>query len=338
MLTAMKAIPLASAFAVAACTVALLAGCAVTPSKPSEFALVQYPDAGFGGLYAQTAGATKSIDMEMYELSDRTEESDLIAAAKRGVAVRILLDSAYEEKQYNTSAFDRLEKGGVQARWADPGTIFHTKLTVFDGATADISSANLTSQYYATTRDATIVDTYPVHVSAIEKTFEGDWNGDSPGSDTVGAPGLVWSPNAESTMVGRIDNAGTSIDFTSEELSDGYVVEALVEAARRGVRCRIAMVDSPNWTKAFSEVSAAGCKVHVVANTPTGFYIHEKLLLTDAGTTDAAVMIGSQNASFSSLVQNRELSVVLTAQQAPDVVAAATATFQKDFSTAHAWR
>ena len=225
----------------------------------------------------------------------------------------------------------------VQVRWANPEAIFHAKFTVFDATTADISTANLTSEYYATTRDATVVDTYPVHVNAIEKTFDGDWDGQSPGNDTVGAPGLLWSPDAESTMVGRIDNAGVSIDFTSEELSDRYIVDALVEAAKRGVRCRIAMVDQADWHEAFAEVSAAGCQVHVVQNTPSGFYIHEKLLLTDAGTRDAAILIGSQNASFSSLVRNRELSVILTAKQAPSVVAAATATFNKDFATAKPW-
>ena len=329
------------AFAIPAAVLVLLAlaGCTpVPPSSPYDFALVQYPDAGFGGLYDQTKAAQKTIDMEMYELSDATEEKALIAAAARGVVVRVLLDSAYEERQYNQPAYDELTAGHVQVRWGSPEVIFHIKTTVFDDTAADISSANLTSQYYATTRDATLIDTYPVHVSAIEKTFQSDWDGGSPSADTTNAPGLVWSPGAESTFVGQIDNAPTSIDFTSEELSDDYIVEALVKAAQRGIRCRIAMVDQSDWHPAFEQVTAAGCQVHVVPNTQSGFYIHEKLLVTDVGTKDAVLTLGSQNASYSSLARNRELSVTLTGAQAPDVLSAAETTFDKDFATAKPWK
>jgi cardiolipin synthase len=333
----MRAHTIAAALVAVAFVLAATGCAAVAPSTPSEFALVQYPDAGFGGLYAQTAAAKKSIDMEMYELSDQTEEAALVRAAHRGITVRVLLDSAYEEKQYNQPAYSILARGGVQVRWGDPGVIFHIKTTVFDDTTADISSANVTSVYYATTRDATVVDTYPVHVEAIEKTFDSDWGGGSPDADTSTAPGLVWSPGAESTMISQIDNASTSIDFTSEELSDTDVVGALVAAARHGIRCRIAMVDQEEWHQAFAEVTAAGCQVHVVPNVTNGFYIHEKLLLTDIGTTDAAMMLGSQNASYASLARNRELSIVLTGAQAPSVLAEAETTFNKDFATAKAW-
>lgn len=323
--------------ALAVVLVAVLAGCAVTPSTPSEFALVQYPAAGFGGLYAQTAAARTSIDMEMYELSDDQEIAALVAAKRRGVTVRVLLDSAFENKASNGPAFDALKAGGVAVRWATNATIFHIKLIVFDGDTADISSANLTPQYYSTTRDATVIDTYPVQVSAIESTFDHDWSGNDPASDETGAPGLVWSPGAESTMVNWIESAKSSVDFTSEELSDPYVYQALAADAERGIRCRIVMMDDDEWAKAFGAVTSAGCVVHVLPETKTGLYLHEKLVLLDAGTTNSAILIGSQNASYSSLAFNRELSIELTGRQAPSVVDSVTRTFDADFAAAKLW-
>jgi hypothetical protein len=51
------------------------------------------PQAGVGPIYQLINGARGSIDLTMYELVDQTAESDLAAAAKRGVDVRVILDS-----------------------------------------------------------------------------------------------------------------------------------------------------------------------------------------------------------------------------------------------------
>jgi cardiolipin synthase len=326
-----------SVAALAALVVLTLAGCAVRPSTPSEFSLVQYPAAGFGGVYAQTADATKSIDMEIYELEDRTEEQALIAAHKRGVVVRVLLNAAYEARTTNEPTAAVLRAGGVAVRFGRSSTIFHIKTTTFDATTSDISTANFTPQFYATTRDATIVDTYPVQVAAIEKTFDNDWAGDNPATDEANAPGLLWSPGAEQAMINEISSARTSVQFTSEELSDPYIYRALAADAQRGVRCQVVMMDDPDWAKGFGQVTAAGCNVHVLPQTDTGLYMHEKLILIDAGNPNASVMIGSQNASYSSLAFNRELSIVLTAKQAPAVIGAIGRTFAADFATAKHW-
>jgi phosphatidylserine/phosphatidylglycerophosphate/cardiolipin synthase-like enzyme len=323
--------------ALALVVVLALAGCAVTPSTPSEFTLVQYPSAGFDGFYAQTAAATTSIDMEMYELDDPREERALVAAHHRGVVVRVLLDSAYELRTANQSASSLLRAGGVQVRFGVSSTIFHIKTTTFDDRTSDISTANLTPQYYGTTRDAEIVDRYPVQVSAIEKTFDADWAGRDPATDETTAPGLVWSPDAEQAMITQIDSATTSVEFTSEELSDPYISRALATVAQRGVRCEIVMMDDPQWAKAFGQVTSAGCRVRVLPETPTGLYMHEKLVLVDAGTSHASAMIGSQNASYASLAFNRELSIVLTRAQAPAILAAVSRTFDSDFALASPW-
>ena len=159
---------------------------------------MQYPSAGFGGFYAQISAAKRSIDMEMYELSDPVAEQDLVRAASRGVAVRVLLDRDYSGSYVNAAAYAYLHSHGVQVRWAPAHYIFHIKATTFDDRTSDVSTANLTANYYATTRDAEVIDSDPAQVRAIEKTFVNDWAvapGGAPRGQTVQAPGLIWSPN-----------------------------------------------------------------------------------------------------------------------------------------------
>ncbi len=316
----------------------------------SYYRLVQYPgpassDYGFAGIHTQTASAKRSIDMEMYELTDTAEENDLAAAARRGVTVRVLLDRDFSGGTVNGPAYAYLHSHGVAVRWAPAGYIFHIKATTFDRRIADVSTANLTSKYYAGTRDATIVDTNPAQVSAIEATFVRDWGaapGGTPGSQTVQAGGLVWSPKtgtgtAEDAMVAEIQAAKSTVFFTSEELSDAAVYEALAADARRGVHCRIVMTASSEWTAGFTAAEQGGCQVHVFPISSASLYIHEKIVLDDAGSAGSSLLIGSQNAGDYSLTRNRELSLLLTNRTAHAVIASVASTFDRDFAKAGAW-
>jgi phosphatidylserine/phosphatidylglycerophosphate/cardiolipin synthase-like enzyme len=139
-------------------------------------------------------------------------------------------------------------------------------------------------------------------------------------------------------MVDLIHSARKSIRFTSEELGDPYIYHALADDAARGVRCEIVMMDDPSWTKAFTAVTASGCQLHVLADTTTGLYMHEKLIVVDAGTKRATMLLGSQNASYSSLAFNRELSLELTEKESPKILGQVTAQFGSDFALAKQWR
>jgi len=311
------------------------------------YRLVQYPGAGFGGFYDQIGAARRSIDMEIYELADPTAEHALAAAAHRGVTVRVLLDRAFHGGVVNRGAFRYLRRHGVQVRWAPGGYIFHIKATTFDRRTSDISTANLTARYYGSSRDAEIIDTNPRQVRAVERTFANDWTAGSAGVpryNTVQAKGLVWSPNtatgtAESALIGEISAALHSIDFESEELADSGIYDALAADARRGVHCRIVMTRSSEWDTAFRKVSRAGCHVHLFPNTSTALYIHEKLILDDHGAARQSLLIGSQNASVTSLTRNRELSILLrNSHGGRPVINRVARTFSSDYRHASPWR
>jgi phosphatidylserine/phosphatidylglycerophosphate/cardiolipin synthase-like enzyme len=262
------------------------------------------------------------------------------------VSVRVLLDSAYEGEKVNAPAFAYLKGHGVDVRWAPRGYIFHIKVVSFDHRVSDISSGNLEAKYYARTRDAAIIDRNVVQVRAIERTFANDWGaapGGQPSTQTVQAPGLVWSPNtgtgtAEAALVAQIRGAHHAVDFSSEELADPDIYGALALDAEHGVTCRVLMTRSSEWEAAFDQLSRAGCQVHTFPDSSTALYIHEKLIIDDPGGDDAAMLLGSQNASETSLTRNRELGIVLTAADggaAP--ISEASATFNSDFARATPW-
>ena len=144
----------------------------VTRSGP----LIVEPGAGFSPVYRLINGARHSIDVTMYEFSDTTAERDLAAVAGRGVRVRVILDQ--RERSANSGAYSYLSSHGVTVTWSSPDYRYtHQKTVIIDGARAVIMTANLTSRYYATSRDFLVIDTERADVSAITAVFDADFTG-----------------------------------------------------------------------------------------------------------------------------------------------------------------
>ncbi len=251
----------------------LMASAGTSPA----YQLVQEPSAGMAPIYALLTGARRSIDVSMYELADPVAEQDLIAAHDRGVRVRVLLDRAYAGGSVNRAAFGVLHSAGVEARWAAPNEIDHQKTIVVDGSVAAVGTGNLVAWYYAATVDAWVIDSSSADVAGIARTFGTDFSsvGTSPGRGVVPAgSALVWSPDATAAFVGAIGSARVSVELVTEELASRPVVGALAAAARRGVRCQVAMEAGAASASALSLIDAAGCQVHLDPGGARTPYLH----------------------------------------------------------------
>lgn len=318
--------------------VAPSSGAASTRAAPTapRWRVVVEPKAGYSFLDGAITRARRSVIVEMYELADPTFVADVIAASRRHVAVEVLLDRDYSAGYVNRPAFSTLSAHHVAVRWANSGSIFHEKALVVDGTTAYVGSGNLTAKYYATTRDFWVADPQRADVAAITSVFRADWAGGAPAPGPHGAD-LVWSPNAEPTFLALISHARRSITLESEELSDAYVIDALVAAARRHVAVHVTMTYSTEWRSAFRRLLAAGAAVHVFHGEHP-VYIHAKALCVDC-TTGArgtgTLVVGSQNLSYSSLAFNRELSIRTAARP---LVAPIDAVLRGDFLAAPPYR
>ena len=329
----------ARALAAGAAICTLAGGCAfgnptmisrsVDPAAP--YRLIQEPDDGYEPILDLIRSARHSVQMTMYQLSDPEAVDALVGARHRGLDVKVILDAAYHGQTVNTDAYGQLRDAGVSVMWAPNDVIYHQKSVTVDDTTSAVGTGNLTKRYYGTSRDAYIVTTNPADVAAISDTFTTDFTSAPAGRppQATASPRLVWSPDARAVFLQRIMSATQTLDITTEELKDRAVVGAIDKAARRGVACRIVMTDNPAWATSIAEVSAAGCSVHLMPDTPSALYIHEKILLTDGN-----VIIGSHNLSTASLIGNRELSVQLDTTTAPDVIAAVAATFDRDYRQA----
>jgi phosphatidylserine/phosphatidylglycerophosphate/cardiolipin synthase-like enzyme len=258
-------------------------------------------------LYDFMSSARQSLDMTMYELSDTTAEDILIADHQRGVRVRVLLDHAYSGGSVNQAAYSTLSSAGVPVAWANDTGIFHQKTITVDGTESAIMTGNLTSQYYATTRDFVAMDGQTADVAAVESVFAMDWSGATP---SPGPPGvdLVWSPGSEPQLAALIASAGRSVVVENEEMDSTSIEDALESDARRGVDVSVVMTADAEWDSAFSQLESDGVHVVLYPDTASALYIHAKVIDVDG----AKAFIGSENFSTASLDYNRELGLVTT--------------------------
>jgi len=270
--------------------------------------LITEPEDGMAPVERLIESASSSVDLVMYEFSDKDIETLLAKRAREGVAVRVILDNGYfgAGSAVNEEAFDYLRSNGVQVRWSPAYfALTHQKTLVIDDTQVLVMTFNFSPQYYKSDRDFGVVDTDPDDVDSTERTFNADWNGHHISSQD--GDDLVWSPNAREQLLSLIGNATSSLEVYNEEMQDPQIISALEQAAVRGVNVEVVMTYSANWKTAFASLSNAGVHVRTyAANAP--LYIHAKVIIAD----NAQAFAGSENFSSTSLDQNRELGLVVS--------------------------
>jgi len=296
------------------------------------YTLTTEPEAGYEPVYRFIASARKTLDMTMYSLIDPQATTALIADARRGVAVRVLLDSTSGgNKAANQPAYDDLTAHGVKVRWAWPGVLWHQKSIVRDGRAVAVMSCNLNAAYYGVIRGWIVVTDRPATVAGVEATFDADFRHDHrPPTRGVVPKGseLIWSPGAQRPLVRLIGSArpGTTLHAEDEQLDSAAIDQALVAAAKRGVTVDLTMTNNPDWAAAFDTLVAGG--VHVSLYAPTdALYIQSKAISVNGRT----VYVGSINFTTAMMEADRNMGIITTD---PMVVRGITATMASDFAGA----
>ena len=117
--------------------------------------------------------ARQRVLAEVYTLTDPEMIAGLAAAHRRGVLVRVLLDS---NQPYNRHAFAVLSSSGVEVRWyrIPKGALLHAKIGLFDGELV-LGSANWTLSGLGVNHELDIETRDPHAVAAFESRFDSDW-------------------------------------------------------------------------------------------------------------------------------------------------------------------
>ena len=267
----------------------------------------------------------------------------MIAAANRGVRVRVLLDAsdwAPEITRGNRQVVSYLTEHGIDCRLDDPEVTTHAKLLVIDRAVAVLGSTNWNAYAFETHEQTNVVidDARVGRVFAeyFDRLWEARLSPDGVAVELDGAalahPAIVPLPDGPGTslyaslLLELFPRARRSIHVVMYRLSvypnypgslANELVDALVKAAGRGLDVRILMDDCSYYAEsAEANLAAAitlyqrGVAVRFDAPEQT---THAKLVLIDG----ESVVLGSTNWNYYALEENVEASVGLLC--VPDV-------------------
>lgn len=286
------------------------------------------PGAGVTPVTSAINGATHSVWVEIYLLTDSRVIAALEDAEQRGVDVRVML----EEHPYGFDVvspertLQTLNLAGIHARFADPAYHFtHAKMLIVDNATLIVLTANLSrsglgGSSVARNREFGVIDTHADDVSEAQTIFQADWNRTQP---VLHDSNMVVSPvNSRAKIMALFASAQTSLLIEDEEMYDVASEDALIAAAQRGVRVQLILPDASNIEAAdVARLKAGGVQL-VYVSAP---YIHAKVIVSDG----RLAFVGSENFSPTSLDQNREVGLLLADATALTTI---TTTFNRDWA------
>ena len=325
------------------------------------YTVLRNGDQTFPVMLAEIARARSRISFETYAFSDGETGAQFIAAleaaARRGVTVRLVLDSMgaslSEESQ------DRLTKAGAQLKWFNPLRFWtleeanyrtHRKVLVVDGTVAFIGGMGIDDQWQghaqdeAHWRDTQFKVAGPA-VRPLEASFYENWiesgGRSAPALDPEPPP---WPTGARSVVLWSNPSAGASnvkllylvamaaarqtIDIQSPYITlDESTHWALDEARRRGVRVRLlaegAITDAMPVKHAsrseYQQMLDTG--IEIAEYEPT--MMHSKVMVIDGIVS----LIGSANFGNRSFELNDELTMAVYDRE---LAAALVGDFEKD--------
>lgn len=283
------------------------------------------PENGSTVLLKAINSAQKSIRYKMYLFTRDDVKDALIAATKRGVDVRAIVELNVSGGQAtNVEMYNAMKNSGVKWQWASYDFRFtHEKSIVIDDQIGLIMSYNSTASGFNSNRGYGVIDPRADDVAEMIKVYEADWQKIQP--DLSNAR-LVWSPvNARKKWVELIDSAKSTLEMEQEEWLAQEIVGHVADAAKRGVKVRVIIPPSENQG-AFNQqpfydiVRAAGGQIKFMDDP----HMVGKTTLVDG----QRAMVGSENVSNNSLDNNRELGIIF---DQPDAIERLRRAFEKDW-------
>jgi cardiolipin synthase len=272
--------------------------------------LIVLPDDTADAILAPINAARHALNIRMFLFTDPCLISAVIAAKRRGVKVRVMLNPARRDgTNDNEVARKVLKQAGIAVRDSSAEfAVTHQKSMVIDDRVGFIESLNWETRDLTVTRDYAVETTMKAEVAEMVRCFDADWAQTAfephAGSD------LIWCPNnGRQRIAAFIDNAKETLWLQNERYQDMVIIERLVRAVSRGVRVRIMAraLHKLKSKKLFEGVSGlriihdVGAKVHTLRDLK----LHGKIMIAD----DKRAIVGSINLSPGSFDDRRELAI-----------------------------
>ena len=272
--------------------------------------LIVLPDDTAKPILEAIDAAVKSLRIKMFIFTDPGLIDAVIAAKKRGVAVRVMLNPARRNgEEENEETRKLLEAAGIEVKDSNPDFgLTHEKSMVVDDGVAFVKSLNWATKNLTVTRDYAIETNHRHEVEEVIGGFEADW--ERRAFDPGSAGRLIWCRGNGRDRIARfIDEAKHTLFVQNERYQDSIIIERLVRASMRGVKVHVMALPPHSLKKAklvegvggMRIMDDVGVKIHKLRKLK----LHGKMLLADG----ARAIIGSINLAPGSFDDRRELAI-----------------------------
>jgi len=272
--------------------------------------LIVLPDDTISAILEPVNAAKRSLNIRMFLFTEPTLLYAVIAAHKRGVKVRVMLNPARRNgKSENEKARKALLAAGVKVRDSHAAfALTHQKSMVIDDEIGFIESLNWEPRDLTETRDYAVTTTKKSEVKEMIRCFDADWARKPFKPDSKSH--LIWCPNNGRERIAHvIDGAKKSLWLQNERYQDTVIIERIVRAVNRGVRVRIMArpahkLSGKKLAEGFGGLRIlhdVGAKVHLLK----GLKLHGKIVIADG----KQAIVGSINLSPGSFDSRRELAI-----------------------------
>ena len=245
----------------------------------------------------------------------------LVAAAARGVAVRVLFD---DEIEANADAVARLEAGGVTARLDNlPETTMHAKMLAADSAVAILGSTNWSTSSIERNHECNLLISQGPPPAYAQAWFDAVWQNvtyrGAPDVDQSRSAHVRTLVNGEllDSLLERTERAGRRVDFTlygtylqpwSDDAPAMQLYQALADAAARGVTVR-GVAEWSDWQFDNNERNAEAVAWLEARGVDMRWERADRITHAKAFLMDSDLQIQSANISTSGFQLNQEVGV-----------------------------
>jgi phosphatidylserine/phosphatidylglycerophosphate/cardiolipin synthase-like enzyme len=251
------------------------------------------PDDTANPLIEAMRGARKSIEIAIFRMDRKDLERELAEAAKRGVAVHVLLASRNGggEKSLHALEARLAAAGAVVSRTAEDLTRYHGKFMIVDRERLYILAFNFTRSDLERARSFGVAVTHPKLVQEAVKLFLADA---AHQPYAAGSGGLVVSPsNAREQLREFLKGAGRELLIYDPEISDKTMLQILKKRADDGVKIRV-----------IGEIKSGSGGMEVRASHP--LRLHARTIIRDR----EIAFLGSQSLRRLELDSRREVGII----------------------------
>lgn len=181
--------------------------------------------------------------LNVYLLTEPSVVDALVAAKKRGVDVKVILEKdPYKLPGSNRKARDRLLSAGVDVFSSKDAFAFvHAKYAVADGANYVFSTGNYTKSTFSKNREFFVFGQDVESAAFLRSVFLADFRG-TPFVSNVPERFYLAPLDARKKLLRFVEGARKTVTVLAPSVSDDEFVRALSERAASGQRVRVCLM------------------------------------------------------------------------------------------------